>query len=113
MLEGGNEQMGSFFDRHGMGNSSEKVAKNNSFTSGLDRYKTKAASFYRQHLISHAKNVAKKGGLYEGREASRKRCSKNNTKGSRKSSKGKNKTSVGQQQPKLPTVTEKECVVGA
>jgi len=124
MLEGGNEQMGSFFDRHGMGNGGGSTCNgngnngdgnNNGLTTGLDRYKTKAASFYRQHLLSHAKSVAKKGGLYEGREASRKRSNtKNNAKqSSRKASKGKNKTSREGQQPKLPTVTEKECVVGS
>ena len=93
MLEGGNGQLMQFFDRHGMGSSSSSqqqhqqhqqqlLLQGSPTTSGassprgnvgvLDRYKTKAASFYRQHLKSHAKQVAAKGGLYEGREASRK-----------------------------------------
>lgn len=103
MLEGGNGQLSSFFERHGMGSDAHgggggsssttghggRNQSNNSSTEesaaaprkttttvqGLDRYKTKAASFYRQHLLSHAKNVAERDGLYEGREASRRRNS--------------------------------------
>lgn len=115
MLEGGNEQLTRFFERHEMGSSSRNQcmtserghekgeslldssrssfpmrtnapgggatgASSSSTTTSaimnddtswlLDRYKTKAASFYRQHLMGHAVRLSK-GGLYGGREASR------------------------------------------
>ena len=110
MLEGGNEQLTRFFERHEMGCSSRNQCMSsergqekgessldssrsyfpaagrgglpsasstttsaimNDDTSWiLDRYKTKAASFYRQHLMGHAVRLSK-GGLYKGREASR------------------------------------------
>lgn len=65
LLEGGNAQLARFFDRHGMG------AEGDGAVAGLDRYRTRAASFYRQHLASHARHLAEREGLYEGREASR------------------------------------------
>ena len=71
MLEGGNGQLTQFFDRHGMGSSSssqQQHQQGSPTTSGgggassprgnvsvFNRYKTKPASFYRQHLKSHAK----------------------------------------------------------
>jgi alpha-amylase/alpha-mannosidase (GH57 family) len=58
MLEGGNEQLDSFFRRHAM---SDMLGK---------RYKTKAARFYREHLGKHVSTV-KESGVYQGREASR------------------------------------------
>jgi hypothetical protein len=58
MLEGGNEQLDSFFHRHAM---SDMMGK---------RYKTKAARFYREHLGKHVSTV-KESGVYKGREASR------------------------------------------
>ena len=114
MLEGGNEQLSRFFERHEMGCSRSSMSSESRSGSGrvqedgellfpmrtnaaeggavgafssstttttsaimnddtswiLDRYKTKAASFYRQHLMGHAVRLAK-GGLYGGREASR------------------------------------------
>ena len=107
MLEGGNEQLSRFFERHEMGNegvvgSGRGCQKKDGDTGSgngrrmrmedcggarptttttttnsksndmilLDRYKTKAASFYRQHLMGHAIRLSK-GGLYGGREASR------------------------------------------
>ena len=77
MLEGGNEQLDNFFMRHDMGKKmspdSSPVKSDGSRRNSLsllDRYKTKAASFYRQHLINHAKELVE-GGVYKGREASR------------------------------------------
>jgi hypothetical protein len=76
MLEGGNEQLDQFFERHEMGKKSSGTTTAATPTSPtasgtlLDRYKTKAASFYRQHLINHAKKLGE-GGIYKGREASR------------------------------------------
>jgi Putative GTPase activating protein for Arf len=58
MLEGGNEQLDSFFRRHAM---SDMLGK---------RYKTKAARFYREHLGKHVSTV-KDLGVYQGREAFR------------------------------------------
>ena len=112
MLEGGNEQLTRFFDRHEMGSRScvnssvgsstgrrqdgdgeqqqrlrglldsstnspttttktmEMKYDDNASSWVLDRYKTKAASFYRQHLMGHATRLSKEG-VYGGREASR------------------------------------------
>lgn len=117
MLEGGNEQLSVFFDRHQMG-AKQNNGEINVSVGGLDRYRTKAASFYRQHLMSHAKQLAV-GGVYKGREASRK-----SQKGKKSSSKhgtlssGSGGGSSGKKSPKcrkksreqLPTVAEKEQV---
>ena len=114
MLEGGNEQLTRFFDRHEMGSRSSLGSSSSSSSTGrrrqedddeqrrrrgllngstdspttttkttemkyyddnasswvLDRYKTKAASFYRQHLMGHATRLSMEG-VYGGREASR------------------------------------------
>ena len=107
MLEGGNDQLRAFFDRHGLGNddtssddraadavvelrpssantttktistantsySGNGATDNNGMAAAAvpNRYTTKAASFYRQHLKGHAGRIAR-GGRYEGREASR------------------------------------------
>ena len=131
MLEGGNGQLMQFFDRHGMGSSSssqQQHQQGSPTTSGgggassprgnvgvLDRYKTKAASFYRQHLKSHAKQVAAKGGLYEGREASRKGSSstssssqsKKKMSASPKSRRKKSGEKEVETMKKLGTVTER------
>lgn len=61
MLEGGNEQLNSFFERHQMGTCT--VGK---------RYHTKAALYYQTHLNKHVESIVKSGN-YQGREASRKR----------------------------------------
>lgn len=61
MLEGGNDQMRSFFERHQMGTRSSLIQQ---------RYHTKAAQFYRTQLKLHVRKVAESG-LYKGREASR------------------------------------------
>ena len=71
MLEGGNAQLRRFFDRHGMGGGTVSGGACASEVGGIDRYRTKAASFYRQHLASHARRLAEREELYEGREAIR------------------------------------------
>lgn len=126
MLEGGNDQLRAFFDRHGLGNddttaSNDRTADavveppssantttktistantsysgngatdNNGMAAAAvpavpNRYTTKAASFYRQHLKGHAGRIAR-GGRYEGREASRRT--------SNDSTSSKNGSSVG------------------
>ena len=58
MLEGGNEQLQRFFERHHMGTSLES------------RYMTKAALFYRSNLKRHVETVVA-AGTYKGREATR------------------------------------------
>uniref|UniRef100_A0A7S3P2F1 Arf-GAP domain-containing protein n=1 Tax=Amphora coffeiformis TaxID=265554 RepID=A0A7S3P2F1_9STRA len=67
MLEGGNDQLESFFGRHDLGKESDMASK---------RYHTKAALFYRTHLSKHVVSVVKQGS-YRGREESRKRYGKN------------------------------------
>ena len=94
MLEGGNAQLSQFFSRHKMSNSDYS----NNTTPLIDRYKTKAASFYKQHLAKHAKEVVE-GGVYMGREASRE-ASKSRSK------KGRKKSHHSQAQRTLPTVEE-------
>ncbi|EJK62316.1 hypothetical protein THAOC_17074 [Thalassiosira oceanica] len=111
LLEGGNDQLSSFFERHEMGHvhcedgHSTPPGSRNSSPSRVgvtDRYKTKAASFYRQHLLSHAKELADKGGLYEGRAASR-------SKDRRKKSKRRPRK-CKPVEPQLPTVEERPSV---
>ena len=70
MLEGGNEQLQTFFDRHHMGRTSSVAST---------RYHTKASLFYRTHLSKHVASVVKQG-RYRGREESRKRYSSKNKK---------------------------------
>ena len=65
MLEGGNEQLKSFYDRHGMGTSS-LVEK---------RYRTKASLFYRTNLRQHVHDLVD-AGVYPGREAVRERANR-------------------------------------
>lgn len=63
LLEGGNQQMKQFFQRHHMHGESIEA---------LDiQYRTKAARFYKKSLDQHVDKVAG-AGLYSGREASRK-----------------------------------------
>lgn len=64
MLEGGNQQLGAFFDRHALSTSGENAMLNLS-----KRYKTKAAKFYRIGIDEHVSHVAETP--YEGREATR------------------------------------------
>ena len=79
MLEGGNGQLGEFFDRHGMGTSTSAANVGEGTTTTTkgcvagvvpDRYRTMEACFYRRQLMGHARRVAR-GGAYEGREAVR------------------------------------------
>ena len=79
MLEGGNGQLGEFFDRHGMGTSTSAANGGEGTTTTTkgciagvvpDRYRTMEACFYRRQLMGHARRVAR-GGAYEGREAVR------------------------------------------
>mmetsp|Transcript_10367 Transcript_10367/g.19908 ORF Transcript_10367/g.19908 Transcript_10367/m.19908 type:complete len:190 (-) Transcript_10367:81-650(-) len=60
MLEGGNEQLRNFFERHNMGKSMANK-----------RYQTKAARFYAEHMGQHVTSL--QGSPYQGREASRQR----------------------------------------
>ncbi len=59
MLEGGNEQLTSFFDGRGIHDAL-----------GLNRYETEEASFYRGRLSGYVGRLSR-GGTYEGREACR------------------------------------------
>mmetsp|Transcript_13188 Transcript_13188/g.18897 ORF Transcript_13188/g.18897 Transcript_13188/m.18897 type:complete len:335 (+) Transcript_13188:199-1203(+) len=122
MLEGGNEQLDQFFERHEMGKSGGGSGDgNNASNLGsptasalLDRYKTKAASFYRQHLINHAKELGE-GGVYKGREASRSKNKKKSSSSPSQSPSSRKHQRSQQKQPQqqpskpkllLPTVTE-------
>ena len=72
MLEGGNAQLASFFNRHKMGRDDPLLARPSSnIPPPSNRYETKAAHFYRQHLAKHAAELAGEAGCYRGREASR------------------------------------------
>lgn len=82
MLEGGNRQLAAFLERHGVG---VPVCEGGART---DRYRTKAASFYRQHLKGHARGLAERCRPYEGREASR-RQKKNKDRSSKNRRSGK------------------------
>ena len=64
MLEGGNKQLQTFFQRHGMDYSTYRLGNGN------DRYHTKAALFYRTHLERHVTKVYSEN-LYQGRIVSR------------------------------------------
>jgi len=61
LLEGGNAQLSSFFERHSL--CPDQSTSDN-------RYRTKAALFYRQKLSLHVQHVIANG-CYQGREASR------------------------------------------
>jgi len=89
MLEGGNQQLKTFFARHQMITEITKEFPNNAII--LKRYRTKAARFYRTNLKKHISEVSV-AGVYRGREASRR--IKNNQQNS------------GRQQPKkeLPSI---------
>jgi hypothetical protein len=58
MLEGGNNQLNQFFERHEMANMPTR------------RYHTKAAKFYRTNMQEHVDKVSNKG-IYRGREVNR------------------------------------------
>jgi len=78
MLEGGNQQLGNFFKRHKMiestpNNSGRVLSSPPAPSSSMisKRYLTKAAQFYRTNLLKHVQKVSDSG-VYRGREASRK-----------------------------------------
>ena len=62
MLEGGNKQLGDFFNRHELSSSDD---------TSFNRYKTNAAKFYKKNLSLHVSQVMKSG-TYKGRETFRK-----------------------------------------
>jgi hypothetical protein len=65
MLEGGNDQLNSFFERHALSVYGENASDN------LDRrYRTKAARFYRWGIEEHISQIMN-GPPYQGREAAR------------------------------------------
>lgn len=73
MLEGGNNQLQTFFTRHALCENTHQDKPGKTLTSEnikLMRYKTKAALFYRQQLEMHVGKVLK-AGPYRGREHSR------------------------------------------
>eukprot|EP00535_Pseudo-nitzschia_heimii_P000417 CAMPEP_0197187482 /NCGR_PEP_ID=MMETSP1423-20130617/15931_1 /TAXON_ID=476441 /ORGANISM="Pseudo-nitzschia heimii, Strain UNC1101" /LENGTH=192 /DNA_ID=CAMNT_0042639057 /DNA_START=45 /DNA_END=623 /DNA_ORIENTATION=+ len=72
MLEGGNEQLKNFFNRHDMDEKSKVFNQ---------RYQTKAARFYRENMEHHVAKIEKTG-EWMGRAASR-----NNTKKTTKKAK--------------------------
>lgn len=72
MLEGGNKQLGDFFDRHDLPSQIGCLSNSSSNNNGpINRYKTNAAKFYKKNLSLHVTQV-KQSGVYQGREISRK-----------------------------------------
>lgn len=69
MLEGGNGQLQSFFDRHELGQTCSSANR---------RYHTKAAKFYRRQMAAHVTALAARGS-YQGRDASRQHYRKQTT----------------------------------
>jgi len=82
MLEGGNAQLSQFFTRHQLcPNSKNRLLEEGHITQEnvtLMRYKTKAAQFYREQLGLHVERICQNG-VYQGREASRRRPSETRT----------------------------------
>ena len=83
MLEGGNYQLSSFFDRHALTqqscppNGATTTTTTNDTTTKITRenvtrlrYKTKAALFYRNNMEQHVQTILANG-PYRGREVSR------------------------------------------
>jgi len=79
MLEGGNDQLSQFFDRHSLSPILEETTNQDPIIER--RYKTKAALFYRQKLSLHVEQVVENG-HYKGREAARSRSKNNKIKSS-------------------------------
>lgn len=69
MLEGGNRQLSSFFQRHALGRECVEFQSPllNSQNIACMRYKTKAALFYRQQLDHHVQHLLQQG-PYKGRQ---------------------------------------------
>ena len=72
MLEGGNKQLGDFFQRHKLSSSSSVAANELKYINTTSRYKTNAAKFYKNHLLLHVSQVSEAGIIYEGRDTYRK-----------------------------------------
>jgi len=68
MMEGGNRQLSTFFDRHALGRECSEFHSPQLTSENVSsmRYKTKAALFYRQHLDRHVQGLLDHG-LYKGR----------------------------------------------
>ena len=66
MLEGGNKQLGDFFDRH-------QLFASRSINES--RYRTNASKFYKDNLRLHILKV-KKRGIYRGRNSNRRNISR-------------------------------------
>eukprot|EP00539_Tryblionella_compressa_P007109 CAMPEP_0178757974 /NCGR_PEP_ID=MMETSP0744-20121128/14106_1 /TAXON_ID=913974 /ORGANISM="Nitzschia punctata, Strain CCMP561" /LENGTH=109 /DNA_ID=CAMNT_0020412243 /DNA_START=11 /DNA_END=340 /DNA_ORIENTATION=+ len=88
MLEGGNKQLETFFERHALtkntfvpqnttnnNNNNHSDTNNNLTVANLSmmRYKTKAALFYRQQLDHHIQNLLENPKPYRGRKTKVKR----------------------------------------
>jgi len=73
MLEGGNKQLGDFFQRHGLSSDDPIINAQENVT--MDRYRTNAAKFYKKNLSIHAAKV-RDAGLYKGRDQFRKNSPK-------------------------------------
>ena len=72
MLEGGNEQLNTFFQRHSLAPIPKTRNNNRQQADPIieKRFKTKAAQFYREQLKVHIGRV-KVSGEYQGREKAR------------------------------------------
>uniref|UniRef100_A0A7S1UYF9 Arf-GAP domain-containing protein n=1 Tax=Grammatophora oceanica TaxID=210454 RepID=A0A7S1UYF9_9STRA len=66
MLEGGNEQLRVFFQRHELAIEGKAAAENL-----RKRYWTKAAKFYQRGMQAHVSGLADKQNVWRGRQASR------------------------------------------
>ena len=68
MMEGGNRQLSTFFQRHALGREDSEFQSPQLTAENVAsmRYKTKAALFYRQQLDRHVQNLLKHG-PYKGR----------------------------------------------
>jgi hypothetical protein len=68
MLEGGNKQLSTFFERHGLDSASSSFQSPHLNRNNIQimRYKTKAAEFYREQLLHHIQRINEKG-VYKGR----------------------------------------------
>lgn len=84
MLEGGNEQLSKFFERHSLCEGAAGALRRGSVSDAIAasavttvRYRTNAALFYRTELAQHVRDV-RDAGVYKGREASRNKRSRQN-----------------------------------
>jgi len=82
MLEGGNQQLDAFFERHALSTTCPTTNRGENIVE--IRYKTKAALFYRDNLAIHVNNVCSMG-RYMGREFSRRKMPQKGEGGDKKS----------------------------